>query len=68
MLQTMIDRIANQPFMFVMFVGAMVLLYIGAYTRIRHEAALGKRAHLERRKGPRVVPDTKFSKKRRKRG
>lgn len=68
MLQTMIDRIVNQPFMFAMFVGAMILLYIGAYTRIRHEAALGKRAHLERRKGPRVVPDTKFYEKRQKRG
>lgn len=67
MLQTMFDRVVDQPFMFVMFVGVVILLHIGAYTRMRHESALGKRMHAERRKGLRVMPGIKSAKKRRKR-
>lgn len=68
MLQTMIDRIADQPFMFFMFVGVVVLLHIGAVTRMRHEAALAQRAHGERRAKLRVMPEAKFERKRWKRG
>lgn len=68
MLQTMLERIADQPFMFIVFVGVVILLHLGAYTRIRHESELARRAHGERRAKLRVMPEAKFERKRWKRG
>ena len=52
-----------QPFMFVALCGVIILLHLGAYTRIRHEANLKNRSHSERRKKLRVMPDVKLPKK-----
>lgn len=68
MLQTIMDRIADKPFMFIVFVGVVVLLHVGAFTRMRHEAELSRRAHGERRGKLRVMPEAKFERKRWKRG
>ncbi|MBK7414842.1 MAG: hypothetical protein IPJ38_06710 [Dechloromonas sp.] len=63
MLSTMIERIAMQPFMFIALCGVIILLHLGAYTRIRHEANLKNSSHSERRKTLRVMPDVKLPKK-----
>lgn len=62
----MLQRILDNPFMLLVLVGALVLLHIGAYVRMRHEANLKKRGHKERRNGLRVMPNTGRSKKQRK--
>jgi hypothetical protein len=63
MLSDMIDRIASQPFMFFAMCGAIFLLHLGAFNRMRHEANLNKRSHPERRKSLRVMPDVRPRKK-----
>jgi hypothetical protein len=63
MLSAMFERITAQPFMFVALCGVIVLLHIGAYNRMRHEANLKKRSHPERRKSVRVMPDVRLPKK-----
>lgn len=62
----MLQRILDNPFMLLVLIGSLVLLHIGAYIRMRHEANLKKRGHKDRRNTLRVMPDTKRAKKRRK--
>ena len=61
----MLQRIADNPFMLLVLFAAVVLLHIGAYIRMRHEANLKKSGHKERRQSPRVMPSTRQAKKRR---
>lgn len=62
----MLHAIAQNPFMFIVLVVVLVLLHLGALIRVRHEANLKKRNHGERRRLPRVLPNTKRARKRRK--
>ncbi len=62
----MIDKILEHPFMFIVMVGTLILLHMGAMIRVRHENNLRKRSHPERRKSPRLMPNNKLSAKRRK--
>lgn len=62
----MLHAIAENPFMFIVLVAVLVLLHLGALIRMRHEANLKKRNHGERRRRPRITPNTKGARKRRK--
>lgn len=62
----MLDKILDNPLMFIVIVIILVALQAGAYLRMRHEENLRQRNHHERRQGIRVLPGGPKSRKRRK--
>lgn len=63
----MLQKIIDAPFAFIFFMLAVLLLNIGAAVRMRHENNLKNSSHQERRTKLRLLPDHRWSSKRRKR-
>lgn len=56
----MIQRIIDQPWVFLGFVTVIVLLNVGAAIRIRHDRNLKRRAAADRRKSARRGGDRRW--------
>lgn len=57
----MMRTISDQPFIFIAFVAVMVLLWIGASIRIRHDRRLRHRAKVDRRNKLRAERDRRWN-------
>jgi hypothetical protein len=57
----MMRTLSDQPFIFIAFVVVMMLLWIGASIRIRHDRLLRHRAKVDRRNKLRVERDRRWN-------
>lgn len=58
---TIIQRIAEAPWVFAGMVFCVVILNVAAAIRVRHERQLTTRGQVDRRSQPRATPDRRWS-------
>jgi N12 class adenine-specific DNA methylase len=58
---SIIQRIADAPWIFAGMVVCLVILNVAATIRVRHERKLATRVQVDRRRQPRTSPDRRWS-------